>query len=354
MTNDLNCFSDPDELQQSDDRTFNKLPMCVKFESEGFKPNLTINNPFMNSSIPFNDNYTVQVLNGDWLRYQDDEYLIPNFDDKEKCREANKLPRSDPRSPPKWTKYNCLGPYFPESENNTNNFIRKRNQQAKGPVDGGSQKQSGLANLYAIWDSADLWKPVDSDNVQFSEAFKMFNSLSNSSIEWVCKHKSPCGRRANENGRLWPPLAFDGLRTMFYGFSNMFKEEQYTTYQDFHPPEYFLHIRVTNDLEKVFEQFDVPEQDLQNNCLLETFFTLRVGYVKLDAYTNLMITIISFCILMAGFGVYVTLQQHELAVEKCKDQVYDFFDGSGNAERALYDAEYERKMTLINDTRLQQ
>lgn len=56
---------------------------------------------------------------------------------------------------------------------------------------------------------------------------------------------------------------------MFYGFSNMFKEEQYTTYQDFHPPEYFLHIRVTNDLEKVFEQFDVPEQDLQNNCLLE-------------------------------------------------------------------------------------
>ena len=55
---------------------------------------------------------------------------------------------------------------------------------------------------------------------------------------------------------------------------------------------------------------------------------------------------------MAGFGVYVTLQQHELAVEKCKDQVYDFFDGSGNAERALYDAEYERKMTLINDKQL--
>ena len=80
---------------------------------------------------------------------------------------------------------------------------------------------------------------------------------------------------------------------------------------------------------------------------------------------------------MTGFIVYVLLQQHELAVEKCKDQIYDFFDGTGNAERALYgtwklkrvhvtclfakmitqfktsDAEYERKMTLINDQRIQ-
>ena len=56
---------------------------------------------------------------------------------------------------------------------------------------------------------------------------------------------------------------------MFFGFANMFLTEKYLTYHDFHAPEYFLHISVTNDLEKVFEDFNVPEQHLQNNCILE-------------------------------------------------------------------------------------
>jgi len=333
VTGDLNCFSDADDLKKSNDRTGNKLPMCVKFEAGRFRPNLTINDPFTKSSIPFNDNYTIQVLNGEWLDYKDGEYEIPNFEDEEVC--INK-------EAPLGTKYKCMGPFFKKSNNNTNDYIKEINQQAKKGLD-------GLANLKAIWDSAQEWKPVKDDGTPFNEPFKMFSNLPNSTIEWVCKYNSTCHR-------LWPgampPLAFHGLRTMFFGFANMFLTEKYLTYHDFHAPEYFLHISVTNDLEKVFEDFNVPEQHLQNNCILETRFTLRVGYVSLDAITNLWITLISFGTLMAGFGTYVMLQQHELAVEKCKDQVYDFFDGSGNAERALYDAEYERKMTLISDKQL--
>ena len=70
--------------------------------------------------------------------------------------------------------------------------------------------------------------------------------------------------------------------------------------------------------------------------MFRTYITLRIGYVTLDPIAHLIITASAFCTLMTGFIVYVLLQQHELAVEKCKDQIYDFFDGTGNAERALY------------------
>ena len=39
----------------------------------------------MKTSIPFNDNYTIQVLKGAWLQYEDGNYLIPDFRDD--CQE---------------------------------------------------------------------------------------------------------------------------------------------------------------------------------------------------------------------------------------------------------------------------
>ena len=59
---------------------------------------------------------------------------------------------------------------------------------------------------------------------------------------------------------------------MWFGFQNMFKKDlsdQDVLYKKFHAPEFFVYVKITNDLENIFKDFNIPEQEIQNNCILE-------------------------------------------------------------------------------------
>ena len=244
-TQSVNCVADAKELDDVSDA--NSLPMCVKFVSS-FVPNLVIQDPFMKTSVPFSDNYTLQVQNGDWLEYdtKSGEYLVPNFEPAEICQ--NLKPKAG-------IKYKCLGPKFKDK---TDEDIKYINQQS-----------SKSDNLKAIWESSQIWNPITKpENYQVGWSFKaiLANEPSNQGIQWTCKKDSVCQRV------YIPPLAFHGLRTMWFGFQNMFKKDltdQDVLYKKFHAPEFFVYVKITNDLENIFKDFNIPEQEIQNNCILE-------------------------------------------------------------------------------------
>ena len=249
-TQSVNCVADAQELDDALDEK--SLPMCVKFVSS-FVPNLVIQDPFMKTSVPFSDNYTLQVQNGAWLNYDINtgEYEVPNFEPEETCKNFE---------PKAGIKYKCLGPKFKNKDDEDIKFI---NQQ--------SSKHEGLANLQAIWDSSQTWEPINKPENEEGGSFKAIisNDDSNQGIKWICKMDSECGRVSI------PPLAFHGLRTMWFGFRNMFKKnlsDRDVLYKKFHAPEFFVYVKITNDLEKIFKDFNIPEQEIQNNCILEYDF----------------------------------------------------------------------------------
>ena len=75
---------------------------------------------------------------------------------------------------------------------------------------------------------------------------------------------------------------------------------------------------------------------LKIDFIFRTTFTLRIGYVSLDPLTLFWITVIAFLLMSFFIIVYVLLKKHDIAVENCKDRIYDLFDGNGNIERQLF------------------
>ena len=140
---------------RKDGWTEDSLPLCVTFDST-FTPVLTVEDVFDGSSLPFNDNYTIQVLNGGWLDYDGSDYLVPNFDRIEDC-EAKNAQFSELDG----MRYTCLGPYFTLAEEKSPDspYIKKVNQQLNGE-NVYQSGDSGWSNLGAIWDSDTSWEPV--------------------------------------------------------------------------------------------------------------------------------------------------------------------------------------------------
>jgi hypothetical protein len=64
--------------------------MYVKYE-QTFNPKFTVKNLLTNESRPFKSNYKLTVLNGGWLDIDPDtnQFLVPNFDTVERCKQYN-------------------------------------------------------------------------------------------------------------------------------------------------------------------------------------------------------------------------------------------------------------------------
>jgi len=161
-----------------------------------------------------------------------EKYKIPNFEDVEECKaRKDEYERLNP-----YFTLNCLGPTWSKSESDAD-FIPKVNQQILKKIKndgkyGFGSTVSGTANLFGIWDSP---FKLELENDHSLRYFTLATAKSGD-IQWDCRLNSECSK-------VMPELAFHGLKAMFSSAASKL-----------YPPEYFLHIKVTNDFESVYEK----------------------------------------------------------------------------------------------------
>ena len=55
-----------------------------------------------------------------------------------------------------------------------------------------------------------------------------------------------------------------------------------------------------------------------NNCILTTTFPIRVGFVQIDQWTHLLISVTALGILIFVVGLYICMQRHEILIANIK------------------------------------